>query len=361
VIGTIAPSISKNIDIDKKSSTMQSMLPSPPDPSQNSLPVSDAQERLSPDELAQKAKSLGDPLRLAVVQLLGKGSFGVLELCELLNTKQSGMSHHLKVLAQAGWVDRQREGNSIFYRRPLVTASDPLADWQRATFNALDQLSIGAQLKEQLERILALRAQACTEFFEKNAKAFKAQQDLIASYDQYGDTLEQLVNELKVPDNRALEVGSGDGTFLPALSHCFQQVTAVDISAPMLQQAQQRVASLQLANVECLLGETSTLNENWDGRYGLVCANMVLHHMPEPRSLFTEARRLLARRGALLITDLCHHDQAWVRESCGDLWLGFDPQLLSSWASEAGLTEGQSQYLGLRNGFQIQFRLFYRS
>lgn len=296
-----------------------------------------------------------------MVQLLGKGSFGVLELCELLDTKQSGMSHHLKVLAQAGWVDKQREGNSIFYRRPLVTATDPLADWQRATFSTLDQLPIGAQLKEQLDRILASRAQACSEFFEKNADAFKAQQDLIASYDQYGETLKQLVDELQVPDQQALEVGSGDGTFLPALSHCFDRVTAVDISAPMLTQAQQRVSRLQLANVECLLGETSKLDNSFNGQFGLVCANMVLHHMPEPRTLFTEARRLLQRQGTLLITDLCHHDQTWVRESCGDLWLGFEPDDLTHWAEEAGLSVGQSQFLGLRNGFQIQFRLFYRT
>ena len=52
------------------------------------------------DSLAAFLKAAGDPLRLEVLQVLGQNSFGVLELCEIMAIKQSGMSHHLKVLAQ---------------------------------------------------------------------------------------------------------------------------------------------------------------------------------------------------------------------------------------------------------------------
>src|SRR5690606_15181370 len=65
-------------------------------------------------ELAQASKAAGDPLRLHILQLLGQGAFGVLELCQVFDIKQSSLSHHLKVLAQAGLVSTQREGNSIF-------------------------------------------------------------------------------------------------------------------------------------------------------------------------------------------------------------------------------------------------------
>jgi ArsR family transcriptional regulator len=85
---------------------------------------------------------------------------------------------------------------------------------------------------------------------------------------------------------------------------------------------------------------------------------MVLHHIPAPVEVFREAQRLLNPGGVLLLVELISHDQDWVRESCGDLWLGFDTQDLTNWAIQAGLAEGQSLYLGLRNGFQIQVRLF---
>jgi hypothetical protein len=62
----------------------------------------------------------------------------------------------------------------------------------------------------------------------------------------------------------------------------------------------------------------------------------------------------------LLLIDLSHHDQDWVREACGDLWLGFDSRELDDWAQQAGLLIAQSMYLGLRNGFQVQMRVFRR-
>ncbi|HYQ38667.1 MAG TPA: ArsR family transcriptional regulator, partial [Pseudomonas sp.] len=44
--------------------------------------------------------------------------------------------------------------------------------------------------------------------------------------------------------------------------------------------------------------------------------------------------------------------------ACGDVWLGFEQDELARWAEQAGLESGESLYLGLRNGFQIQVRHF---
>jgi ArsR family transcriptional regulator len=73
------------------------------------------------DALATYTNASADPLRLNILRILGEGSFGVLELCQLFEIKQSSMSHHLKILASAGLVTTRREGNSIFYRRALLT------------------------------------------------------------------------------------------------------------------------------------------------------------------------------------------------------------------------------------------------
>ncbi len=66
------------------------------------------------NDLAATLKAAGDPLRLEILRLLARDSFGVMELSRIFDTKQSGMSHHLKVLANAGLVATRREGNSIF-------------------------------------------------------------------------------------------------------------------------------------------------------------------------------------------------------------------------------------------------------
>ena len=71
------------------------------------------------EALAALCKASGDELRLNVLRALANDSFGVLELAQIFDVGQSGMSHHLKVLAQAELVATRREGNAIFYRRAL--------------------------------------------------------------------------------------------------------------------------------------------------------------------------------------------------------------------------------------------------
>ncbi|MGB2272587.1 MAG: ArsR/SmtB family transcription factor, partial [Pseudomonadales bacterium] len=74
--------------------------------------------------LERLLKASADHLRLEILQVLQHDSFGVLELCNLFDIKQSAMSHHLKVLSNAGLVTTRREGNAIFYRRALPGAGE---------------------------------------------------------------------------------------------------------------------------------------------------------------------------------------------------------------------------------------------
>ena len=317
---------------------------------------------LTTEPLVHACRAIGDPLRMRIFQLLGHGSFAVQELCELLDVKQSSLSHHLKTLSKAGLVTTQREGNSIYYRRPLLVGNDPLSRWLRTTIRAADRASDN-RLPEGLDQLLAERTRACEEFFAANADAFQEQQDLIASFDQYGATLQAVLQDYSGNTGHALEIGPGDGALLPALSRHFDQVMALDISSAMLDKVKQRLEAGQLDNVSTWLGDTASLlrDSDTEGRYQLAVANMVLHHVPVPQTIFREVARLLSPGGTFLVTDLCRHEQQWAKDSCGDLWLGFEPGDLTHWAKEAGLSVGQSQFLGLRSGFQIQFRLFYRA
>ena len=309
--------------------------------------------------LAQAAKAAGDPLRLSILKLLGQGAFGVLELCRIFDIKQSSMSHHLKVLAQAGLTSSQREGNSIFYRRPLTTGNDGMSEWLRSLYRAIDQTPNDDDVTHAVEKVLIERAEACADFFARHADDFREQQDLIASYEQYGDALATILDSFATQGERsgyALEVGPGEGAFLDVLSQKFEQVVGLDISPDMLAKAERFCQNAGLDNVTLLQGTTASVSiEPVD----FAVANMVLHHVPSPKTIFQDVAQRLRPGGTFLVTDLCRHDQAWARESCGDLWLGFEPADLSQWAVEAGLKEGQSQYSGLRNGFQIQFRLFH--
>ena len=123
----------------------------------------------------------------------------------------------------------------------------------------------------------------------------------------------------------------------------------------MLAKAASRVESLP--HVSLLAGDTTSARQQ-----GLladvVIMNMVLHHVPEPEPVLADVAALLKGGGALVLTELCEHEQAWAREACGDVWLGFAPEQLSLWAAASGLREGRADYLALKNGFRIQIREF---
>lgn len=318
-------------------------------------------DTLAPDALPQLLKAAGDPLRLDILRVMKRDSFGVLELCQLLDAKQSGMSHHLKVLTNAGLLAPRREGNSIFYRRAYLAPDNPLQALQQQLFATLDRDPLPAALNERLKTLRGERALASQHFFADNAHKFRAQQDLIASYPVYADQVGQLLANTPLPDNHlALEVGPGEGEFLPVLAKRFKHLVALDNAPIMLERAQALAADQGLSNVEFIGGDTRALKAH-KVLADCIVVNMVLHHTPSPADIFQDLSGALVRGGALLVTDLCRHEQTWAREACGDLWQGFEPDDLSRWAVDADLSEGQSVYFALRNGFQIQLRQFFKS
>src|SRR5690606_30295777 len=96
--------------------------------------------------LAAFLKAAGDQLRLDILRVLRSDSFGVLELSQIFDMRQSGMSHHLKVLANAGLVSTRREGNSIFYRRSLPDTGSQWHGLHEQLLGELDALPMDAQL-----------------------------------------------------------------------------------------------------------------------------------------------------------------------------------------------------------------------
>ena len=308
------------------------------------------------DALAALCKASGDPLRLNVLRALSNDSFGVLELAQIFAIGQSGISHHLKVLAQAGLVATRREGNAIFYRRALAQGEQLGGAVHAALLDEIDSLQLPAEVQQRIAAVHGQRAAASQDFFARMAASFQAQQDLIAGLPQYRDSLLSLLDSLGFAANAtALEIGPGDGGFLPELARRFAQVTALDNSPAMLELARKRCEQGGLSNVELHLADA--LHDDYPAADCLVL-NMVLHHFAAPAEALKRLARQVKSGGSLLITELCSHNQSWARQACGDLWLGFEQDDLARWAVAAGLTPGESLYVGLRNGFQIQVRHF---
>jgi len=322
-------------------------------------PLFQSASPVTADRVLALCKASADPLRLNIIRVLSMESFGVLELGRIFSVPQPGMSHHLKILTTAGLLETRREGNSIFYRRSLISAENPLGRLQQSLFESVDRITLPHVIQAALSAVQLERAAHSMLFFQKNAAKFKQNQDLIANYCQYAAGAQDLISNEKLDRHATvMEVGPGDGDLLLYLAGRFDRVIALDNSAEMLEKA--RVATQSRHNVEFLQGELAlALQRNL--KVDLLVLNMVLHHLASPAEVFKQAHQVLNEGGCFNVIDLCNHNQDWTRDTCGDIWLGFDPDDLDNWADNAGLSRGQSVYLGLRNGFQIQMRLFHNT
>lgn len=308
--------------------------------------------------LSQLFKACGDPLRLQILQVLQNDTFGVLELTQLFETKQSGMSHHLKVLSNAGLVEAQREGNAIFYRRPFHVRETLDMEALTHVFQLLDQQALDPELAQRIAQVRTQRAAQSQAFFDRNIERFSEQQEMICDYAQYASASFDLLQKSSLPEHATvLELGPGEGRFLKPLGLHYAEVIALDTSQTLLGKASAFASSEGLKNIEFMHGDTGYFRE-LGRKTDAIIMNMVLHHVPAPARIFEDSFHILKDQGVLVICDLSHHHQDWAKEKCGDLWLGFEPSELSTWATKSGFHEDESVFIGLRNGFQIQLRKF---
>ena len=310
------------------------------------------------DQLAMLYKALADQLRLQILRLLRNESFGVLELCRILDIKQSALSHHLKILATVEVVTTRREGNSIFYRRNFLRDEDHCREIKATLFEQIDQLGLPPEQERKIKQIQLERSQLSLNFFNKNAEKFREKQGLVVEHSDYHKTLLSVIDGLGLQqDASVLEVGPGEGQLLAQLAGKFSGITALDNSNDMLERSRQAIKRIGTEGVQFMLGDTAIARKE-RVRIDLIVFDMVLHHISSPARTFRDCAELLRERGFLLVVELSPHDQDWVRDTCGDLWLGFEENDLNHWALKAKLKIGQSSFLSLRNGFQIQIRVF---
>ena len=71
---------------------------------------------LTATDLSERARVLGDPLRVRIVALLSESTMCTCHLIEETGAGQTTVSHHLRVLRDAGWVDTEPCGRFTYYR-----------------------------------------------------------------------------------------------------------------------------------------------------------------------------------------------------------------------------------------------------
>ena len=84
-------------------------------------------------------------MRVQILKVLQENAYGVLELCQIFDIRQSAMSHHLKILSNAGLVATKREGTTIFYRRNPLNPEEELQVLQSSFLRVLISPTLSQQ------------------------------------------------------------------------------------------------------------------------------------------------------------------------------------------------------------------------
>ena len=310
-------------------------------------------------DLSHLCKAAGDPLRLKILRLLQDSSFGVQELAFIFEMPQPGISHHLKVLSKAGLLASRREGNGVFYRRQDCFPDTPWLAAHSGILASLDEQPLDASSQQRLLEVHQQRAASSVSFFDRHAEDFMQAQGKIVDDTYYQKNIENLIEKLlPAAARKALEVGPGEASLLRYLADKVSFVMALDNSPGMLESAKSQIVKSGQNNVKFVLGEPRDLVAEHGKSFDLVVLNMVLHHSASPAAMIQALSELMQPSGILLLADLSKHEQEWVKESCGDLWLGFESTEILQWAKAAGLVELNSLFFGLKNGFQVQIKAF---
>src|SRR5690349_24731657 len=109
---------------------------------------------LSADEMVEVLRAAGEPTRLRILALLAQEELSVLELCRILDQSQPRVSRHLKLLAEAGLVERFPDGAWVFYRLAADAPGRELIGQVLADIDAADPVA-----RRDAERLSAIHGE----------------------------------------------------------------------------------------------------------------------------------------------------------------------------------------------------------
>lgn len=285
------------------------------------------------DDLLTALKGAAEPTRLRLLALCAHSDLTVSELTHILGQSQPRVSRHLKLLCDAGLLDRRREGSWAYFRLAQRGAGAELA---RTLVDALPGADPLLSLDlERLEAIVRERAQRAAEYFRRNAAQWNEIRSLYIDEREVEKALLSLVPEGSVRD--LIDIGTGTGRIIEVLGPRVEQAVGIDLSQDMLLVARANLEKARLRNCVVRLGDMYQLPVP-STSFDAAVIHQVLHFAESPDAVIGEAARVLRPGGKLIIADFAVHELEYLRNEHMHRWLGFRDEDMSAWYAAAGLS-----------------------
>lgn len=283
------------------------------------------------NQLVATLRALAEPTRLRLLALAARGAFCVLELTEILGQSQPRLSRHLKLLGNAGLLERTREGSNVWFTLPAGEAGVLVRELLARV--PKDDPVLAAD-RRQAARVVAERARIASESFRRQGEDWDEMRALGLDAAAVEAALLQL---LPAHIGRLLDIGTGTGRVLELLGPRAHAALGVDASRAMLALARTRLAQPRFGHCAVRLADMYRLPLA-DDAFDVAVMQMVLHYAEDPARALAEAARVLAAGGRLVVVDLSAHGRPELAQKFAHRWPGFSDSGMVELLRGAGLS-----------------------
>lgn len=284
------------------------------------------------EQLLNGLRAAAEDSRLRLLAVCAQGEWTVSELTQIMGQSQPRVSRHLKLLAEAGLLERFREGSWVFYRRAQSGAGARVARSLCRLLPEADEM-LGVD-RRRVEAIRASRRRQAERYFDAHADEWAMGEDFTADTAEVDRLLMEAVTAGRC--EKLLDVGTGTGRVLQLLAGHIGQGLGVDLSHDMLRVARTHLDRREARNCQVRHGDMYQLPVT-DGDFAAVTLHQVLHFADDPQAALAEATRVLRPDGRLVIVDLFAHDSEWLRTERAHRRLGFAEREMHEWLIGLGL------------------------
>lgn len=295
---------------------------------------------LSADDVVAGLRAIGEPTRLRIAALMVVGELSVSELCRILGQSQPRVSRHLKLLGDAGLLQRHSEGTSAYFG----PTADPRGRRLLHTVVRLldDEDGILVADRARLHDVWSDRTRRASDYFDELAESWESMRSRhVADADVETAVVEFVAKHHPLaedgsPRGRLLDLGTGTGRIMELLADRFEHVVGVDLSANMLNVARGKITESRLANCRVRQGNVYALDVG-DELADVAVLHHVLHFLEDPSAALKQTSAAVAPGGLVVVVDFGRHQVDELRTQYGHRWAGFDTEQITRWFDAAEL------------------------
>ena len=286
-------------------------------------------------------RAIAELTRLRLLNLCAHAELTVSELTQILSQNQPRVSRHLRLLYEAGLLNRHPEGSWVYFR--TINDNSEKAQFVRTVIDSLPEHDPDILLDmKRLQDIKKERAQIAQNYFAHNAQQWHLIRSLHVPEKQVEDILLSLLPERGI--SNLLDIGTGTGRMLEIFAPQVARGVGIDLSHEMLVVARSNLERAGLSHCQVRKGDMYALSipsESFDA----VILHQVLHYAEDPEHVIQEAARVTRPGGYCLIVDFAKHALEDFQTVYAHQKLGFSDEEIRSWCMQYGLEIQQTIHL----------------